>query len=225
MLKSLVAAVLSALVLFGGGPASAQTSEAETVGIELARTLFRAISFEALIAKEVGGAGNPFGDVPSRPEWTGYLIDALREEIAHDLPVFEGRFGRTLAKEFSLAELRVGLVILSDPMMQAAMRAGSESDGAAEPQGQPSREIRRVHEQAGTARPVSRTSAGRPRRGVAARRAPPFRRQGGRRGSGPEGACRKRAVSSRPAHRPRGSIALKPSRPRSKLFRTRETPF
>ncbi|ODT85246.1 hypothetical protein [Phenylobacterium sp. SCN 70-31] len=144
MLKSLVAAVLSALVLFGGGPASAQTSEAETVGIELARTLFRAISFEALIAKEVGGAGNPFGDVPSRPEWTGYLIDALREEIAHDLPVFEGRFGRTLAKEFSLAELRVGLVILSDPMMQAAMRAGSESDGAAEPQGQPSREIRRA---------------------------------------------------------------------------------
>jgi hypothetical protein len=138
------AAAVGALLLLLSGPAVAKTPEAEAAGVELARTIFRAISFEAIIANEIAADGNPFADIKSRPEWTGYLVEALKEEIQHDLPVFEIQFGRSLAKEMSLAELKAGVLILSDPVMQAMMRAGSEGDEDAKVEGEPSREVRRV---------------------------------------------------------------------------------
>ncbi|MDZ4376154.1 MAG: hypothetical protein U1C74_32635 [Phenylobacterium sp.] len=144
MLKSMLAAALSGLILLAAPPASAQSPQSEAVGTELARTIFHAISFEAIITKEMNAEGNPFGDVTSRPEWSGYLADAMREEIAHDLPHLEALFGRALARDMTLAELQIGVVILSDPTMQAMMRAGAEGDTEAEPEGEPSPEMRRA---------------------------------------------------------------------------------
>lgn len=143
MPRSLAVAV-GALFLLTSGSASGQSPEAEAAGAELARTIFRAISFEAIIAKEIAADGNPFADIKSRPEWTGYLVDALKEEIHHDLPAFEIHFGRALAKDMSLAELKVGVQILSDPVMQAMMKAGSEGDDEAEVEGEPSRQVQRA---------------------------------------------------------------------------------
>ena len=105
-MRRTVFAAAFGLTLLLGTPGHTQTAEAEALGVQVARTIFQAISFDKLIAKELGGASDAFADIKSRPEWSGYLIQAMQEEVRHDLPKFETMFGRALAKDMTVDELR-----------------------------------------------------------------------------------------------------------------------
>lgn len=141
MRRTVFAATLG-LTLLLGTPPHAQTAEAEALGVQVARTIFQAISFDKLIAKELGGATDAFGDIKSRPEWNGYLVEAMQEEVRHDLPLFESMFGRALAKDMTVEELRAGAALLSDPALQAMIKSAAE--GGPEPTARPSRETERL---------------------------------------------------------------------------------
>ena len=141
MRRSIFAAAMGFAILAAGG-AQAQSAEAEALGVEVARTIFRAVSFDQVIAKELGSAKDAFAEVKSRPEWSGFLIQAMQEEVRHDLPTFERMFGRALARDMSVDELRAGAQLLADPALQAAIRAAAQ-DGA-EPTVRPSRDTERI---------------------------------------------------------------------------------
>jgi len=141
-MRQTVFAAAVGLTLLLGAPAQAQTGEAEVLGVRVARTIFQAISFDKLIAKELGGTTDAFGDIKSRPEWNGYLVEAMQEEVRHDLPLFETMFGRVLAKDMTVEELRAGAALLADPALQAMIKQAAE--GGPEPAGRPSRETERL---------------------------------------------------------------------------------
>ena len=141
-MRTTVFAAALGLSLLLGAPAQAQTGEAEVLGVQVARTIFGAISFDKLIAKEIGGTTDAFKDVKSRPEWNRYLVEAMQEEVRHDLPLFETMFGRALAKDMTVEELRAGATLLSDPALQALIKQGAE--GGPEPTERPSRETERL---------------------------------------------------------------------------------
>lgn len=127
MIRTVVGPALALGLLFSlGGAAQAQAPAAETEGVAIARLIFRAISFETLIAQSLTQDGSPFEGFKGRPEWDRYLADAMIEETRHDLPHFEQLVGRSLAQTMSLEELKAGAVILADPAMQAAIKAGAE---------------------------------------------------------------------------------------------------
>ena len=141
-MRQTVFAAAFGLTLLLGAPAHAQTAEAEVLGVQVARTIFQAISFDKLIAKEIGGTTDAFGAIKSRPEWNRYLVEAMQEEVRHDLPLFETMFGRALAKDMTVEELRAGATLLADPALQAMIKQAAE--GGPEPADRPSRETERL---------------------------------------------------------------------------------
>lgn len=133
---------VAALVLASAPTAHAQSSAPSERGVRAAELMLQAMDFRALILKEMSGDVKQFvSDVPSRPEWGGYLLDAMAEEVEHDLPAFAVLLGGVLAKQLTPDELKVGVQILSDPTMQAAMRTASSG---VEPAEQPSRELEQL---------------------------------------------------------------------------------
>lgn len=133
---------VAALVLASAPTAHAQSSAPSELGVRAAELMLQAMDFRALILKEMSGDVKQFvSDVPSRPEWGGYLLDAMAEEVEQDLPAFAVLLGDVLAKQLTPDELKVGVQILSDPTMQAAMRTASSG---VEPAEQPSRELERL---------------------------------------------------------------------------------
>lgn len=142
MRRAVLAAAVGLALSAAGLPAYAQSPEAEMLGVRVAQTIFRAISFDELIAKELGSATDAFADIKSRPEWSRYLVEALQEEVREDLPLFERMFGQALARDMTLEELRAGAALLSDPGLQAMIRAGAS--GGPEPAVRPSAETERI---------------------------------------------------------------------------------
>ena len=113
--------------------ANAQTPEAEALGQQVAHSMFKAISFDEVIAKEMKGAAGAFADVKSRPEWGKMLEDSMTEEIHHDMPVFERMLGHALAQTMTPDELRAGVAIIADPATQSMIAAGAAgSEGKAD---------------------------------------------------------------------------------------------
>ena len=113
--------------------ASAQTPEAEALGQQVAHSMFKAIAFDEVIAKEMKGAAGAFADVKSRPEWGKMLEDSMTEEVRHDMPVFERMLGHALAQNMSPDELRAGVIIIADPATQSLIAAGAGGGGGPEP--------------------------------------------------------------------------------------------
>ena len=129
-------AALAAAMLASIAPptlARAQTPEAEDLGQQVAHTMFKAIAFDAVIAKEMKGAADAFADVKSRPEWGKMLEDSMAEEVVHDMPTFERMLGHVLAQNMSPDELRAGIVILADPATQTMMAAAATGDTKPDP--------------------------------------------------------------------------------------------
>jgi hypothetical protein len=123
--------------------ASAQTPEAEALGQQVAQSMFKAIAFDEVIAKEMKGAADAFADVKSRPEWGKMLEDSMTEEVRHDMPVFERMLGHALAQNMSPDELRAGVIIIADPATQSLIAAGAGGGGAG-PEPKLARETERV---------------------------------------------------------------------------------
>jgi hypothetical protein len=123
--------------------ARAQTPEAEALGQQVAHSMFKAIAFDEVIAKEMKGAAGAFTDVKSRPEWGKMLEDSMTEEVRHDMPVFERMLGHALAQNMSPDELRAGVVIIADPATQSLIAAGSAA-GEDRPEPKLARETERV---------------------------------------------------------------------------------
>jgi hypothetical protein len=122
-----------ALMIAAAAPqaALAQSPEAEALGRQVAHSIFQAVSLEGLVAaaaKEMGA----FDEIKSRPNWSRYLLEAMREEFEHDMPAIEGLIGHTLAREMTVDELKAGLIIMSDPAVQRAIKAESEGTKTAE---------------------------------------------------------------------------------------------
>jgi hypothetical protein len=135
-------AVAVGLSLLLAPAAQAQTAEQKALGAQVAGLIFQAISFDDLITKEIQGDPDKlFGDVRSRPEWGRFLVEAMKEEVQHDLPALEQLFGDSLAKAMSLEELKAGVALLSEPTMQQALKAYG---AGGEPAGEPSREAERL---------------------------------------------------------------------------------
>ena len=105
--------------------ALAQSPEAEAIGRQVAHSIFQAISLDGLIAAAAKDMG-AFDQIKSRPNWSRYMLEAMREEFEHDMGAIEGIFGHALAQSMTLDELKAGLVIMSDPAVQRAIRAESE---------------------------------------------------------------------------------------------------
>lgn len=139
----IIAALVAGIMLVASsGGALAQTDERQALGLQVAQVMFKALSLEDLIAKEAqGDTSDIFAEVKSRPEWKGYLVAALQEELRHDMPAIERMFGRAIAKDMSAEELRVGLALMNEPEIQAVFRAGAEGR---EPTGRPSRKVERM---------------------------------------------------------------------------------
>lgn len=138
--RSWIIAALAGLALPTAG--WAQTPEAEALGVQVAHSMFQAIAFDALIAKEMKGASDAFADIKSRPEWGGMLEAAMSEEIRHDMPEFERLLGHVLAQNMSVDELKAGAAIMSDPATQAIIAASST--GATKPAPDLKRENARI---------------------------------------------------------------------------------
>src|SRR5689334_19791488 len=102
------------MLLVSPGPALAQTAEQQALGLQIAQLMFKLMSLEDLIAKEAQNDSDFLSDMKSRPEWKGYLVTAMQEEIRHDMPAIEQMFGRALASSMTPAELRVGVTLLKD---------------------------------------------------------------------------------------------------------------
>ncbi len=146
MLQWFRGAGLAIVVTVGVGlpmGASAQTPEAESLGQQVAHSMFKAIAFDEVIAKEMKGAAGAFADVKSRPEWGKMLEDSMTEEIHHDMPVFERLLGHALAQNMSPDELRAGAVIIADPATQTLIAAGAAGDEN-KPEPKLSRETERI---------------------------------------------------------------------------------
>jgi len=143
-MRRIITALAAALAMLAmtAGSAFAQSAEAEALGLQVARSMFQAMSLDDIIAREAqSDAGGAFKDVKSRPEWSDYLIQALQEEVRHDMPAIERMFGRALAKDMTVEELRAGATLLQDPTMQAALAAGAAGK---EPAMRPSRAVERI---------------------------------------------------------------------------------
>ena len=205
-MRRTVFAAAFGLTLLLGTPGHTQTAEAEALGVQVARTIFQAISFDKLIAKELGGASDAFADIKSRPEWSGYLIQAMQEEVRHDLPKFETMFGRALAKDMTVDELRAGATLLADPVLQGMIKSAAEgrtqARGAAVPRDPAAGDDGRgplLPGQADQDRGTAGAVAGRVRRGAGPWRVPPVRRQGrGWRGRAASGSASGREVGALP---------------------------
>ena len=127
-MRRTVTAVAAGLALLAasGGSAFAQSAEAHALGLKVSQATFRALPLEALISKATeSGAKDAFSEVKSRPEWAGYLADALAEELKHDMPTVERLVGTALARSLTIEELRAGVTIMEDPGMQKAIAASA----------------------------------------------------------------------------------------------------
>ena len=135
--------ILAAMAMLAAAPAAhAQSAEQKALGRQVAQAVFRALSLDDLITKAMqDDAGAAFADVKSRPEWGGYMVEAMKEEVQHDLPAFEALLGDSFARALTVEELRAGAALLTDPSMQAAIRA--YADGG-EPTVLPSPEAERL---------------------------------------------------------------------------------
>jgi len=133
---------LAFMAMAGAGDVRAQTPEAEALGARIAHLIFEAVDFDAVMIRAVREKAVGVDGLESRPEWVAYLREAMAEEIAHDMPAFERLFGLTLAKSLSVEELKAGIIIMSDPTIQATMAAGAQKKET--PPGQPSREAERA---------------------------------------------------------------------------------
>lgn len=154
-----IVAALALCLLPAGPPALAMTAEAraqaiapaaggaltperQALGEKIAHVMLSAIPLQEIIVdstKKSLGSGLPF---PQRPEWTGYLIDALTEEVLGDPGHLDRVLGRHIASNCTLEELQAGLVIMSDPFIQQSVSA--ETMKTAPPSGQPGREAERA---------------------------------------------------------------------------------
>lgn len=139
----IIAAMVAGIILVTSpGAAMAQSAEQEALGLQVAQVMFKALSLEDLIAKEAqGDTSDIFAEVKSRPEWKAYLVSALQEELRHDMPAIERMFGRAIARDMSVEELKVGLALLNETEIQEVFRAGAEGR---EPTGRPSRKVERM---------------------------------------------------------------------------------
>lgn len=134
--------ILAASVALLAAPANAQTPEQRELGLQVAHLMFDALALDRLVTKELEGeADKMFADIPSRPEWGRLMVDAMREEVEHDLPAFERLFGDSLAGSLSVDELKAGVALMSEPSMRAALMAYS---AGGEPTAKPSREAERL---------------------------------------------------------------------------------
>lgn len=121
---------LALSIFLSAGGASAQSDEGKALGLQVAHAMFQAMSIEAIITEAAMETSDVFADVKSRPEWAGYLIAAIQEEVQHDMPAIESMFGRALARSMTVPELKAGIIIMSDPATQTMMRASAAGDDA-----------------------------------------------------------------------------------------------
>ncbi|MEW5684308.1 MAG: hypothetical protein AB1942_05275 [Pseudomonadota bacterium] len=128
------------LALTGLGPAAAQTPEADA-GLKLAQQVFRAADLEGALAEELRSAGK-IVNLKARPAWDAMLVEAVEEELRHDMPLFERLLARALTDGMTVEEIKAGEVIMGDPFMQGAIRANIR--GGLAPSGGPSRGTERV---------------------------------------------------------------------------------
>jgi|GEM_PF-6147386 len=110
-------------------PAWAQPEERDRLSAEIVSSMFAVMDLKAAIVKGVEASG----DIESfavRPEWTGMLKDAMIEEVEHDMPAIQAIFSRGFAEGYTVEELRAGAVMLRDPAVLAAFKAGAEGKTA-----------------------------------------------------------------------------------------------
>lgn len=133
MRRIMTSLALGLLLIAGGpGPAAAQSPQAETLALQVAQSMFDALSLDDLIARGAAKeTADAFAEVKSRPEWRDFLVQALQEEMRNDMPAIERMFARGLARQMTAPELEAGAALLADPTMQAALAAASS--GGPEP--------------------------------------------------------------------------------------------
>jgi hypothetical protein len=133
--RSFCAGVLALIVVASPLPAHAQTPEAEALGLQIAHAFFSALPIAEMITEGAKDSSGSFAQVKSRPEWGRYMLEAMTEEVRHDMPAFERMFGRALARHMSLDELKAGAVIMADPgvLGMVAASAGGPSPTAPTP--------------------------------------------------------------------------------------------
>lgn len=122
--------------------APAPADERQQLGEQMAHTFFAALDLRTLISKAVAESSELEEFASIRPEWAGFLRDAVIEEIDHDLPAIERILGKAFAEVFTIEELRVGVKILLDPSAQRFFAAEASGQGTADIK--PSREIERL---------------------------------------------------------------------------------
>lgn len=134
MRRILLAALSGAVLLTTPLAASAQPPDRSALAARLTHEMFGAVDFEGLLIRAIeADAGNFLGELAARPEWNGYLKDALREEARHDQPAFKALVARIFARELTAEQLAVGLELLTDPSTRAIFTAGAQESGAETP--------------------------------------------------------------------------------------------
>ncbi|PZQ64882.1 MAG: hypothetical protein DI570_03940, partial [Phenylobacterium zucineum] len=69
-------------------------------------------------------------------------VEAVEEELRHDMPLFQRLLARALTDGMTMEEIKAGTVIMGDPFMQASIRANIR--GGEPPLGGPGRDTERV---------------------------------------------------------------------------------
>lgn len=83
----------------------AGSPDAVRVSQEMSHALLKAIPWDKLLDSQAGEFGKTFSDGMGRPEWTGYMLTAAREEFQAKNSMIEQSFASYLASQFSDEEL------------------------------------------------------------------------------------------------------------------------
>ena len=144
-MRTVLAAALAAAAVVAGAPAWCQIPRAAAPAaaqderlepaLRIARVILSAADFKSLLQKAMQQAmtGSDADWMKLRPEWSGFMSDAMAEELDARQGKLELLLARPFLDGFTVGELRAGAEFMESPGVAESLRASMATDDKVPP--------------------------------------------------------------------------------------------